>query len=45
MLLAEGNGTVAQLRPLGIAIVVYFIIGLVLTNSRNVGRLTSRTWE
>ncbi len=42
----SGSGVfVGRLRPIVIATLVYVYLSLVLTHSRHVRRLTSRTWE
>jgi hypothetical protein len=42
----SGSGVfVGRLRPIVIATLVYIYLSLVLTHSRHVRRLTSRTWE
>jgi hypothetical protein len=46
IVIADANGPVAnRLLPMFIGTVVYLVTGLVLTNSKHVRRLSSRTWE
>jgi hypothetical protein len=42
---AADPGVMARLKPLGLAIFVYFVAVLVVSNSRHIRRLTSRSWE
>jgi hypothetical protein len=46
IVVADANGPVKnRLAPMVLGTAVYLIIGLILTHSKHVRRLTSRTWE
>jgi hypothetical protein len=46
IVVASGEGEVAaRLKPLSVTTIIYLVISLVLTQSKNVRRLTSRQWD
>ena len=46
VVLSDGTPPIAaRIKPLSLAIFIYFVAILVISNSKHIRRLTSRTWE